>query len=120
MPHLNDVRLMLRSCSPASTKVAHLVQPELRLDEVRMIAVVVEQRLLILRQAEVVALLLQALDLVAARRTLAVNELRLGDEDLVDGAVPALVVALVDIAGSLHAAPDLLRRRGNGAARWCG
>ena len=104
---------------PGLDERTHLVQPELRLDEVRMIAVVVEQRLLVLRQAEVVALLLQALDLAAARRTLAVNELRFRDEDLVDRAVPAL-----------RTRPCRCRRRAarvarspapprNAAARWC-
>ncbi len=76
-----------------------------------MIAIPVEQRLLILRQPEVVALFLQALDLRSAGRTLVVHELGLGDEELVHAAVPALVLAFVDVAGLLNAIPDLLRRR---------
>src|SRR5262245_10621726 len=74
-----------------------------------MLAIEIEQRLLVLRQAEVVALLFQPLDLAPTRRTLAVDELRFRDKDLVDRAVPAFVLALVDVAVALHAAPDLLR-----------
>src|SRR4030095_10788836 len=69
----------------------------------------IEQRLLVLRQAKVVTLLLQAFDFVATGWTFALNELALGYEDLVDGAVPAFVVAFVDIAVDGDAAPEFLR-----------
>src|SRR4029078_6983923 len=76
-----------------------------------MIAIPIEQRLLILGQPKVVALFLQALDLRSAGRTLVVHELSLGNEGRVPRAVPALVLAFVDVAGLLDAVPDLLRRR---------
>ena len=113
MPHWNDVRLMLRSCSPASTKVRTSFNRKSGWTKLGMVAIEVEQRLLVLRQPEVVALFLQPFDLAAARRALAVDELRLGDEDLVDGAVPAFVLALVDVAACLQRGCQI-----SCAARW--
>ena len=111
MPHLNDVRLTLRSSRPAATNADHLVAADVGRDEVGVRSVVLEQRLRELRQPEEVALLAQALDRVAAGRTAAsVEQLRFRHEQLVDGAVPAFVAGLVEVAAIAHPPPDRLRR----------
>jgi hypothetical protein len=107
-PTGTDVREMLRSWRPASTNVRTSFSRKAGLQEVRIRRIEIEQRLLILREPEIVALLLQPFDLVPAGRAPAVHELCFGDEDFVHGAVPALVVALVDVAVGGYPPPDLL------------
>src|SRR5262249_3075087 len=87
-----------------------LFEASLRLEKIRMLRVEIEERLLILRQAEVIALFLQALDLAAAGRTSAVDQLRFWNEDLIDRAVPAFVIALVKVSIPCDLPPDLLGR----------
>ena len=110
MPHLNDVRLTLRSCSPPSMNATTSRCDDSGRDEVGVLRVVIEQRLLKRGELEEVALLRNLLDLLAAGRTAAVHELRFGDEHLVDRAIPAFVLALVDEPALPHTAPQLLRR----------
>src|SRR5204862_1886927 len=88
---------------------ANLIQTEGRLEKVRIPCIEIEQRLLIFREPEVVALLFQALDLIAARRTFPIDQLRFRNKDLIDRAVPPLVIPLVDVAVGGDAAPELLR-----------
>src|SRR4030095_15025689 len=76
-------------------KRTNFVQSKRGLPKLRVRTIEIEQRLLVLRQAKVVALLFQPFDFVATRRALTVNQLRLGYEDFVDGAVPAFVVTLI-------------------------
>ena len=123
-PHVHDVlRIVGNRNAPLERRAAdaevlktgfdeapYLVQAEGGLQKIRVGFVEIEQRLLVLRKAEVIALFLEALDLVAAGRALPVDQLRLGNEDLVDRAIPAFVVPLVDVAVGRHAAPQLLRR----------
>jgi hypothetical protein len=74
-----------------------LVAADLRLDELRVRRVVVEQRLLILREPEEVVLLPDPLGRRQVDRALAVHQVLLLLEGLARDAVPALVVAFVDV-----------------------
>ena len=62
------------------------------------------------RQLEEVALLAHALHCAAAFRASAIDELCLGNEGLVDGAVPAFVRVFVEKAALLDPPPDRLSR----------
>src|SRR4029434_2340273 len=86
------------------------IQAEIGPQECGIGRVEIEQRLLVLRQPEVVTLLFQPLDFAPAGRTLAVSKLRFRNEDFIDGAVPPLVLALVDVALRGNTIPQLLRR----------
>src|SRR5699024_9054319 len=86
----------------------HLVLAALRLDEAGLILIELEQPVRILRKAEEIGLLLGPLHLAAAVGALAVLELRLRPEGLAWRTVPALVLALVDVAAVIQRAEDLL------------
>ncbi len=89
--------------------VQDFVAPDVWLQELGMLRVVVEERLLVLREAEEVVLLLDPVGLRAMHRAEAVDEVLLLLEGLAGVAVPAFVVPLVDVAGG----PDALDQRGH-------
>ena len=76
----------------------HLVPIALRLDEARIVLEVLDQPLLVLRHLEEVVLLLDEGERRLMVRTLAVDDLLLGVEALAAVAVPAAVLAEVDLA----------------------
>ena len=75
-----------------------LVAPDLRLDEAWMLAVVIEQRLLVLRQPEEPVLLANPVGLGAVDRAQPLDQVLFGLERLAADAVEAFVGALVDVA----------------------
>ena len=97
---------------------AHLVHAEVRLDEVGVLVIELEEPVLERGELEEVALLLHALERAVAvgaevgtgRAVLlvALLDLGLGEVGLVGHAVPAVVAALVKVAGLLHALPEVL------------
>ena len=96
----------------------HLVAADLRLQELRMGRVVIEQALPVLRQPEEMVLLLDPLRRLAVDRAVAVLEVLLRLERLARDAVPPLVVAVIDVAGvgqsrdqGRHAGPVARLRR---------
>ena len=99
----------------AFDKTAHLVHAERRLDKVGVLVIELEQLVLESGKLKEVGLLLHALE-----RTVAVGaqvladaavlfvtllDLRIGKVGLVGHAVPAVIAALVQVAGLLHALP---------------
>src|SRR5262245_59554394 len=76
-----------------------------------MLPVVRKKRLLKRAQLEEVAFLRDSLHRIAAEWALPSLELGFRNEHLVDGAVPPLVFALVDVPAILHTTPECLRRR---------
>ena len=88
--------------------VEHLCGAGRRLDEVRMRLDVVDQPVLILREAEEVAFLARLFHRASAVRTAAVLELKLRPEGLAGRTVPALVFALVDVALIVELLENLL------------
>ena len=83
----------------ALEKPQDLVAADLRLEEMRVGCVVIEQRLAVSGQAEEVVLLLEPLRRALVNRTIACDQILLRLERLARDAVPALVVALVEVAG---------------------
>src|SRR5204863_1885067 len=75
----------------------HLVAPRLGEDEPGMVAVMLQERVAVARQAEEVRLLLGPLHLVPLVGAEAVDDLVLGVERLARGAVPAGVAVLGDV-----------------------
>src|SRR6185436_10090363 len=87
----------------------HLVPADFWRNEVRIRLVVLQQPVSELRQPEEVAFLGQPLDRIAAGGTApSVEQLRFGNEKLVDRAVPALVRGLVEISAVGNPLPDRL------------
>ena len=74
-----------------------LVAPRLREDEFRVLAIVLEEGLAVLRQPEEVRLLLRPLDLVPLIGAASVDDLTFRIERLAGRAVPAFVRVLVDV-----------------------
>ncbi|VWM24417.1 Uncharacterised protein [Collinsella intestinalis] len=102
----------------ALDKGANLVHAEIGLDEIGMLVIEREQLVLERGELEEPALLLDALEraIAVGAEVLALGaaglvglvDLGLGEEGLVRHAVPAIVAALVDVAGLLHALPQVL------------
>ena len=88
--------------------VDHLILTGYRLDELRMLVVVLHETVRILAHPEEVSLLTLLLYRASAVRALAVHELRIGPEGLTWGTVPALVLGLVDVALVVHLLEHLL------------
>ena len=84
---------------PRFEQPEHLVAADLRLQELGMGLVVVEQPPPVLRQPEEVVLLLDPLRRPAVHRTVAAVEVLLRLERLARNAVPPLVPAVVDVPG---------------------
>jgi hypothetical protein len=99
-------------------EAADLVHAEVGLDEVRMLVIELEQAVLERGELEEVGLLLHALERATAvgAEVLALGvvllvglrDLGLGEVGLLGDAVPAVVGALVEVAGLLHALPEVL------------
>ena len=102
---------MLRSCRPPSTNATTSLRRTSGVMNSGMLRVVVAQPFLKRRQLEEVALFRDALDLAAANLTASVDQLSIGHEDLVDGAVPPFVLALVDVPAIADPPPQRLRGR---------
>ena len=104
----------------ALDEAAHLVHAEVRLDEVGVLVVEREQAVLEGGELEEVGLLLDALQRAAAVRAevlalgaallVGLLDLGLGEVGLLRHAVPAVVGALVEVAGLEHAVPEVLDR----------
>ena len=86
----------------------HLVLAALRLDELGVLLVELEQTVGILAGLEEVGFLVGVVDLAAAVGALAVNELAVGPEALAGLAVVADVLALVNVALLVELGEDLL------------
>src|SRR5205085_2434269 len=76
----------------ALDKRNHLVASNVGCDKERVRGVMLPQPALERGQSKEIALLRNALDLVPAHRTPPVLELGVGDEDLVDGAIPSFIL----------------------------
>ena len=108
MPHDWPARLTEMSSRPPSIRRRISLRRDVGLHELGMRGEVVEQRLLIFRQAEEVVLLTDPLRRDRrVQRTAAVDEVLLLLELLTADAVPALVDAFVDVAGVVDAARQL-------------
>jgi hypothetical protein len=90
------------TCSSARDEAHDLVAPRLWLDELQVPFVVLEQAILIGREAEEPVVLADELHVAPAAGALPVRQLLLGVEGLVRHAVPAFVVALVQVAAVLE------------------
>ena len=119
-PQSIEVRLIEKSCSPPRMKPERLVALALRLHELGVSVVPVEQRLLVAAELEEVVLLLELLDRRAVDRAVAVDEVVLGVVRLAGDAVQAFVGAELDVAVVVDRLQQLPARRGGGGARWCG
>ena len=121
MPHACPARLTEMSSSPPSSRRRISLRRTSGLEELRVRREVIEQRLLILRQAEEVVLLPDPLRRrVGCSGQLAVDEILLLLERLAADAVPALVDAFVDVAGGVDALRESRSRPPCAAARSCG
>jgi len=89
--------------------VENLVAPDLGLERLGVPRVVIEQRLLVLRQAEEVVLLRDPVGLRAVHGAQALDEILFLLEGLAGIAVPALVMPFVDVSRRL----DALDQRGH-------
>ena len=110
------VRLMLRSCrkprrAAGGHELLHLVQAEIRLDELRVLVVELDQPVLVGGQPEEIALLLQLHQLVGQPLGLHLLGLGLGDVGLVADRVEPLVGVLVDVPGAQQLAEPVLDHR---------
>src|SRR6476659_11431965 len=76
-----------------------------------MPAEMVQERLLKGGELEEITLFGDAFDDAAADRTMPLDELCFRNEHLIDRAVPAFVLSLVDVAAIAHAPPQGLRGR---------
>ena len=104
----------------ALDEAAHLVHAEGRLDEVGVLVVELEQAVLERGELEEVGLLLYALErtmaigaqmlTLAAILLVGLLYLVLGEVGLLGDAVPAVVAALIQVAGLAHALPQVLHR----------
>ncbi len=83
---------------PLVDELDHLVLAAFGLDEIGPVPIQLEQAVGIVGEAEEIGLLADHLDLAAAVRASAVFQLRLSPEGLAGRAVPALVLALIDVA----------------------
>jgi hypothetical protein len=92
-------------------ELLHLVQPEIRLDELRVLLVELDQPVLVGLEPEEIALLLQLHQLVGQPLGLHLLGLGLGDVGLVADRVEPLVGVLVDVAGALQLEEALLDHR---------
>ncbi|MEY9682014.1 hypothetical protein ABIF13_002788 [Bradyrhizobium elkanii] len=97
---------------PAPYKTHHLVAARVRADEIGLTLVEVQQLVLVGRQLEEIALLLDPFDRRALRAAadivLADDGLLLGVIGLVAHRIPAGIGVDIDVAVVLHAAPDFL------------
>ena len=99
-------------------EAANLVHAEVGLDKIRVLVIELEQAVLERGELEEVGLLLHALERTAAvgAEVLALGvvllvglrDLGLGEVGLLGHAVPAVIGALVKVAGLLHALPEVL------------
>jgi hypothetical protein len=94
---------------PARDEAHDLVAPRLWLDELRVRFVVLEQAILIGREAEEPVVLADELHVAPTAGALSIRQLLLGVERLVGDAVPAFVVALVEVAAVLEHLQEGLR-----------
>ena len=102
----------------ALDKAAHLVHAERGLNKIGMLVIELEQLVLEGGKLKEVGLLLHALERTvavgaqvladAAVLLVALLDLRVGEVGLVRHAVPAVVAALIQVAGLLHALPQIL------------
>ena len=90
----------------------HLVDAALGLDEFRVLADVFDEPVGIFGKPEEIALLPGEFHRPAAVGALAVLELGLGPEALAGGAIPALVLALIDVALVIELLEDVLHHLG--------
>ena len=121
-PDVHDMRGIVRHRNapsergPADTQILesglqeghHLVPTNRRNQELRVVLVVVEERLLKRREPEKITLLGDSFDGISTDGTPAILQLRIGNEDLVDRAVPAFVLAFVDESAIPHQPPQRL------------
>ena len=131
-PHVGHVALIKRDLNApvkaraahgkvveaAFDKAAHLVHAERGLNKVGVLVIELEQLVLERRELKEVGLLLHALERTvaigaqvladAAVLFVALLDLRIGKVGLVGHAVPAVIAALIQVAGLLHALPQIL------------
>lgn len=131
-PHVGHVALVKRNLNApvkartahgkvveaAFDKAAHLVHAERGLDKIGVLVIELEQLVLERRELKEVGLLLHALERTvaigaqvladAAVLLVALLDLRIGEVGLVRHAVPAVIAALIQVAGLLHALPQVL------------
>ncbi len=81
----------------AQEVVEHFIGAGNRLDEIRMFFEEADQGILILGEAEEIALFLRLLNRAVAVRTFVIDQLGFSPEGLARGAIPAFVFALVDV-----------------------
>ena len=89
-------------------EVNHLVFAALRLDELGVLFIQLQNAVAVFGKTEEIGLFLSPFDLTAAVGAFAVLQLGLGPESLTVGAVPALILALIDLPAVVQLFENLL------------
>ena len=95
---------------PAFDELDHLVFPAVRLNEVRVVLIQLEQPVRVFGKPEEIGLFLRPFHLASAVGAFSVLELGFSPEGFAGGTVPSLVFALIDFALVIQRAEDFLHR----------